>query len=89
GVVVGLLTYALIIKPIQRIPGLSSNDEHVFMLVGTLLWPIILQEILAHLLGDVPVSIPQFIPGVIHVFGVRTPVSSLLVAAISWVVIGI
>lgn len=89
GVGVGLLTYALIIKPIQRIPGLSANDEHVFMLVGTLLWTIILQEILAHLLGDVPVSIPQLIPGVIHVFGVRTPVSSLLVAAISWAVIGI
>src|SRR5438445_2528600 len=35
GVVVGLLTYALIVRPIQRLEGLSEADEHVFMLVGT------------------------------------------------------
>src|SRR3569832_2577348 len=38
GLVVGALTYALIVRPIQRLPGLSEADEHVFMLVGTLLW---------------------------------------------------
>jgi branched-chain amino acid transport system permease protein len=89
GVGIGLLTYALIVRPIQRMPGLSSSDEHVFMLVGTLLWTIILQEALSHLLGDVPVSIPQLIPGVVHVFGVRTPISSLLIAAIAWGIIGL
>src|SRR5436190_18690662 len=61
GVVVGLLTYALIVRPIQRLEGLSEADEHVFMLVGTLLWTIILQEILANVFGDVPVSVPQIV----------------------------
>ncbi|WP_342363129.1 branched-chain amino acid ABC transporter permease [Terrarubrum flagellatum] len=89
GVAVGLLTYLLIIKPIQRMPGLTVNDEHVFMLVGTLLWTIILQEALSHIFGDVPVSIPQLAPGVINVLGVRTPISSLLVAVIAWGVIGL
>src|SRR5438552_14893000 len=43
GVFIGLLTYLLIVRPIQRLKGLSEADEHVFMLVGTLLWTIILQ----------------------------------------------
>ena len=77
GVVVGLLTYALIVRPIQRLEGLSEADEHVFMLVGTLLWTIILQEILANVFGDVPVSVPQIVSGVVNILGVRTPISSL------------
>lgn len=89
GVVIGLLTYVFIVRPIQRLKGLSEADEHVFMLVGTLLWTIILQEALANVFGDVPVSVPQIVSGVIDVFGVRTPISSLLVAAISWSLLGI
>jgi branched-chain amino acid transport system permease protein len=84
GVSVGLLTYLAVVRPIQRMKGLSEADEHVFMLVGTLLWTIILQEILANVFGDVPVSVPQFVVGVIDVFGVRTPITSLLIAAVSW-----
>ncbi|MBV9813774.1 MAG: branched-chain amino acid ABC transporter permease [Acetobacteraceae bacterium] len=87
GVVVGALTHLLIIRPIQRMGGLSSHDEHVFMLVGTLLWTIILQEGLALTFGDVPVSIPQLVPGVVRLFGVRTPISSLIVAVLAWGVI--
>lgn len=87
GILVGAATYALIVRPIQRMPGLSAHDEHVFMLVGTLLWTIILQEILSLGLGDVPVSMPELVPGVVYVLGVRTPVSSLLVAALAWGVI--
>ncbi len=88
GIAVGLLTYAVIVRPIQRLPGLSEADEHVFMLVGTLLWTIILQETLANVFGDVPVSVPQIVSGVVNIFGVRTPISSLLVAAISWSLLG-
>ena len=87
GVVVGLLTHVLIVRPIQRMDGISSHDEHVFMLVGTLLWTIILQEALSLTFGDVPVSIPQIVPGVVRIFGVRTPISSVLVAALAWGVI--
>jgi branched-chain amino acid transport system permease protein len=89
GVAVGLLTYGLIVKPIQRMRNLSASDQHVFMLVGTLLWTIILQESLSYLLGDVAVSLPQPVPGVVGLLGVRTPVSSLLIAAIAWAVVGL
>jgi branched-chain amino acid transport system permease protein len=89
GVVVGLVTYALIVRPLQRFFRLSASDEHVFMLVATLLWTIVLQEALSVVFGDVPVSIPQLIPGVVDVFGVRTPISSLLVSGIAWGVIGL
>jgi branched-chain amino acid transport system permease protein len=58
------------------------------MLVGTLLWTIILQEILANVFGDVPVGVPQIVSGVVNIFGVRTPISSLVVAAISWGLLG-
>uniref|UniRef100_UPI003100B5E2 branched-chain amino acid ABC transporter permease n=1 Tax=Neorhizobium sp. EC2-8 TaxID=3129230 RepID=UPI003100B5E2 len=87
GVAIGLLTFVLIIRPLRTLMKLSVADEHVFMLVATLLWTIILQEVLSYTFGDVPVSIPQLVPGTIEVFGVRTPVSSVLVAGLSWCVI--
>jgi branched-chain amino acid transport system permease protein len=87
GVVVGFLTFFLVVRPIQRLK-VSDADEHVFMLVGTLLWTIILQEVLANIFGDVPVSAPQLVSGVIDVFGVRTPIASLIVAAIAWGLLG-
>jgi branched-chain amino acid transport system permease protein len=89
GITVGVLTYALVVRPIQRIKGLSEADEHVFMLVGTLLWTIILQEILANVFGDVPVSVPQLVSGVVNVFGVRTPLSSLVIAGVAWGILGL
>ena len=89
GMLVGMITYALIIRPLQRFLRLSASDEHVFMLVATLLWTIVLQEGLSFAFGDVPVSIPQIVPGVIDVFGVRTPVSSLIVTAVAWSVVGL
>src|SRR5438105_4589891 len=89
GILTGLLTYAVIVRPIQRLKGLSEADEHVFMLVGTLLWTIILQETLANVFGDVPVSVPQIVPGVVNIFGVRTPLSSLVIAAVSWGILGL
>lgn len=88
GMVVGLVTYGVIIRPLQTMMKLSTTDEHVFMLVATLLWTIILQEGLAFTFGDVPVSVPQLVPGIVEIFGVRTPISSVLVAAFSWLVIG-
>jgi len=87
GVAIGLLTFVLIIRPLRTLMKLSVADEHVFMLVATLLWTIILQEALSYIFGDVPVSVPQLVPGIIEVFGVRTPVSSVLVAGLSWCVI--
>jgi branched-chain amino acid transport system permease protein len=89
GIVVGLLTFLLVIRPLQRNFQLSESDEHVFMLVATLLWTIILQEGLASIFGDVSVSLPQMIPGVVDVFGVRTPASSIFVAIVAWLVIGL
>ncbi|MDR6820914.1 branched-chain amino acid transport system permease protein [Neorhizobium sp. 2083] len=87
GIVIGLLTFILIIRPLRTLMKLSVADEHVFMLVATLLWTIILQEALSYLFGDVPVSVPQLVPGIVEIFGVRTPISSVLVAGLSWCVI--
>ncbi len=89
GMAVGLATFGLIVRPLQRFLKLSSTDEHVFMLVATLLWTIVLQEALALVFGDVPVSIPQLVPGVVDIIGVRTPVSSVLVAAVAWGVLAL
>lgn len=89
GIGVGLLTQAVIARPIQRMKGLSEADEHVFMLVGTLLWTLILQEALANIFGDVPVSVPQFVSGTVEIFGVRTPIASLVIAAVSWAILGV
>jgi branched-chain amino acid transport system permease protein len=89
GVLTAFATYGLVVRPIQRSRAIPRDETEIFVLTGTLLWGIMLQVAIAYLFSDNPVTVQPLIGGVVQVFGVRTPRNEILIAAISWVSIGL
>jgi branched-chain amino acid transport system permease protein len=89
GVVTAFVTYFLVVRPIQRSRALPSVEKEVFVLTGTLLWGIMLQEAVAYFYTDNPKTVRPLITGVSNIAGVRTPTNELLIAAICWITIGL
>ena len=93
GVAAGLLTayatYLIVVRPIQRSRAIRPEETEIFVLTGTLLWGIMIQVGMAYLFSDNPVTIRPLISGVVSVFGVRTPANEIMIAALSWAVIGL
>ncbi|WP_043345978.1 branched-chain amino acid ABC transporter permease, partial [Methylobacterium sp. B1] len=63
--------------------------EGIFVLTGTLLWGIMIQELVAYFFTDNPKTVLPLIEGVVEIAGVRTPKNELFTALICWVVIGL
>jgi branched-chain amino acid transport system permease protein len=93
GILAGLLasyvTYVVVVRPIQRSRAIPRSEEEIFLLTGTLLWGIMIQVGMDYLFSNNPVTMQPLIPGVIDLFGVRTPTNELLIAAVCWVAIGL
>jgi branched-chain amino acid transport system permease protein len=89
GVVMSYATYFLVVRPIQRSRAIPESEREVFVLTGTLLWGIMIQEAVAYEVTDNPKTVSPLIEGVTMIAGVRTPSNELLIAAICWVTIGL
>jgi branched-chain amino acid transport system permease protein len=89
GLVTAFVTYFLVVRPIQRSRAVPAAEKEIFVLTGTLLWGIMIQEAIAYFYTDNPLTVPPLIPGVIFIGGVRTPTNELIIAAVCWVVIGL
>jgi branched-chain amino acid transport system permease protein len=89
GMVVALATYALVVRPIQRSRAIPRDETEIFVLTGTLLWGIMIQEAVAYAFTNNPVTVRPLIAGVISIGGVRTPANELLIAIICWATIGL
>ena len=93
GILAGLLasyiTYFVVVRPIQRSRAIPASEEELFVLTGTLLWGVMIQVAMDYLFSNNPVTMQPLVPGVINLFGVRTPRNELLIAAVCWVVIGL
>ena len=89
GVVMSFATYFLVVRPIQRSRVIPESEREVFVLTGTLLWGIMIQEAVAYFYTDNPKTVRPLIGGVIDIGGVRTPANELLIAAICWITIGL
>lgn len=93
GILAGLLasyiTYFVVVRPIQRSRAIPVSEEELFVLTGTLLWGVMIQIAMDYLFSNNPVTMQPLVPGVINLFGVRTPRNELLIAAVCWVVIGL
>ena len=89
GVATAYLTYFVVVRPIQRSRAIPSEETAIFVLTGTLLFGIMIQEALAYLFSDNPVTMRPLIGGVMNIFGVRTPKNELMIAVICWIVIGL
>ena len=88
-VALSLLTYTLVVRPIQTSRRIAREEKEIFVLTGTLLWGIMVQEALAYLFTSNPKTVRPLIGGVVDILGVRTPTQEILTALISWAAIGL
>jgi len=89
GLAMAFITYFLVVSPIQRSRAIPRDETEIFVLTGTLLWGIMIQEAIAYFFSDNPVTVQPLIRGVVNIAGVRTPANEVLIAAICWVTIGL
>jgi branched-chain amino acid transport system permease protein len=93
GVAAGLLaayaTYFIVVRPIQRSRAIPREETEIFILTGTLLWGIMIEQGMSYLFTDNPVTMRPLVAGVGEIFGVRTPLNEIMIAVICWLVIGL
>jgi branched-chain amino acid transport system permease protein len=89
GLAVALVTYAAIVRPIQRSSAIPTEEKEIFVLTGTLLWGIMIQEVISYFFTSNPKTVRPLIAGVINIVGVRTPMNEILTAVTCWAVIGL
>jgi branched-chain amino acid transport system permease protein len=89
GLIASYVTYFIVVRPIQRSRAIPKAEEEIFVLTGTLLWGVMIQVSMDYLFTDNPVTMQPLVPGVVNLFGVRTPSNELLIAAVCWAVIGL
>ena len=89
GMIAAYATYFVVIRPIQRSRAVPYEEKEIFVLTGTLLWGIMIQEGIAYLFTDNPVTTRPLISGVVNIAGVRTPANEIMIAVLCWVVIGL
>jgi branched-chain amino acid transport system permease protein len=92
GVLVGLglslVTYFLIVRPLQRTRKIREEEKEIFILTATLLWGIMIQEAVAYLYTNNAKTVLPIVDGVVAVAGVRTPANEIFTAVVCWLAIG-
>ena len=93
GVAVGfgasLLTYFLIVRPLQRTRKIREEEKEIFILTATLLWGIMIQELIAYLYTNNAKTVAPIVEGVMSIAGVRTPSNEIFTALVCWLAIGL
>jgi branched-chain amino acid transport system permease protein len=89
GLAAALVTYAAVVRPIQRSRAVPKDEEEIFILTGTLLWGVMIQVGLDYLFSNNPITMAPLLPGVISIAGVATPRNEIVIAIVCWVVIGL
>lgn len=86
--VLSLVTYSLIVRPIQQSAAIRNEEHEIFILTATLLWGIIIQELIAFLFTNNAKTVLPLVAGVVPILGVRTPRNEIFTAVTCWAVIG-
>ncbi|MFM0322703.1 branched-chain amino acid ABC transporter permease [Caballeronia glebae] len=89
GMIAAYVTYFVVVRPIQRSTAIPREEKEIFVLTGTLLWGIMIQQGMAYLFSDNPVTMRPLIPGVASIAGVRVPYNEIMIAVVCWVTIGL
>jgi branched-chain amino acid transport system permease protein len=89
GFAVTLLTYFVVVSPLQRSRKIREEEKEIFILTATLLWGIMIQELIAYFYTNNAKTVAPIVEGVMSIFGVRTPKNELFTAVICWLVIGV
>jgi len=93
GVAIGfgvtLLTYLLIVRPLQQSRKIREEEKEIFILTATLLWGIMLQELIAYFYTNNAKTVAPIVRGVVSIVGVRTPSNEIFTAVVCWLVIAV
>ena len=82
-------TYFVVVRPLQTSRAIPKEETEIFVLTGTLLWGIMIQELIAYFFTDNAKTVLPIVEGVVNIFGVRTPQNEIFTAIVCWVVIGV
>jgi branched-chain amino acid transport system permease protein len=88
-VALALTTYGVIITPIQKSKQIRNEEREIFILTATLLWGIIIQELIAYFYTNNAKTVLPIVEGVVDIAGVRTPKNEIFTAIVCWAVIGL
>ncbi|ODV13557.1 MAG: ABC transporter permease [Rubrivivax sp. SCN 70-15] len=89
GVILSFGTYFVTVRPIQRSSRIAHSEKEIFILTATLLWGIIIQELVAYLFTNNAKTVLPIVQGVVTFLGVRTPANEFFTAAVCWLAIGL
>ena len=89
GIAMAFATYLLVVRPIQRSRAIPHEEKEIFVLTGTLLWGIMIQEAVAYFTTTSPHTVRPLIAVVSVIAGVRTPTNEILTAVLCWAAIGL
>jgi len=93
GVVVALIsaliTYFAVVQPIQKSRRIPNEEKEIFVLTGTLLWGIMIQELIAYFFTNNAKTVLPIVGGVVDILGVRTPSNEIFTALVCCLVIGL
>jgi branched-chain amino acid transport system permease protein len=89
GLVLAMATYFVTVRPIQRSPRIAEAEKEIFILTATLLWGIIISEVVSYLFTNNAKTVLPIVEGVVTVLGGRQPTHEFLTAAICWSAIGL
>jgi branched-chain amino acid transport system permease protein len=88
GFVASILTYFIIVRPLQLTRKIREEEKEIFILTTTLLWGIMIQELIAYLYTNNAKTVAPIVEGVVSIVGVRTPSNEIFTAVVCWIVIG-
>jgi branched-chain amino acid transport system permease protein len=89
GFVASLITYFLIVRPLQQTRKIREEEKEIFILTATLLWGIMIQELIAYLYTNNAKTVAPIVQGVVSIAGVRTPANEIFTAVVCWLVIAV
>jgi branched-chain amino acid transport system permease protein len=89
GLVLTLLTYAVVVRPLQRSSRIREEEKEIFILTATLLWGIMIQELIAYFFTNNAKSVLPVVAGVVHIADVRTPANEIFTAIVCWLAIAL
>jgi branched-chain amino acid transport system permease protein len=87
GFILAFATYFLVVRPIQRSRAIPREETEIFVLTGTLLWGIMIQEAVAYFFANTPKTVRPLVEGVVDIAGVRTPANEIVTFLLSWAAI--
>jgi branched-chain amino acid transport system permease protein len=89
GFVASLLTYFVVVRSMQLSKRIREDEKEIFILTATLLWGIMISELVAYFYTNNAKMVLPIVEGVVTLAGVRTPTNEIFTSVICWLVIGL